>query len=108
MSRNEENGWDTCEFRKMLMFAYEKAFIPVNIRPSFKGAGVYPLNASAFLSSPLLKHNSCMNNVLTVEELEYLFEEKKKQVRKESIRERTIAGSTGYVGTTYRELTSEF
>lgn len=49
-----------------------------------------------------------MNNVLTVEELEYLFEEKKKQVRKESIRERTIAGSTGYVGTTYRELTSEF
>lgn len=79
----------------MLKFAYEKVVTPANIRSSFKRAGIYPLNACVFLSSALLKHSPCMDNVLIVEDLESLFEEKRKQVRKEILGEKTTVGSTG-------------
>lgn len=99
ISQDKDDKWDTFSFCDMLKFAYEKSFTPQNIKSGFRKAGLYPLDSSQLLSVPRPVNADNLTEMLTVDELERLFEAKRQILRTKVLGEDTVISKSGFVDT---------
>ena len=100
VSRIMEDKRRVYNFCSVLYFAYGKAFTAINTRSRFIRSGIWPLDPMQLLSiaRPASMDNS--NTVLSVEELENILEEKRREFRETILGWDATVCSNGFVDTT--------
>ncbi len=99
---------DEFSYCGMMARAYELSFTRKNIQSSFEKAGIWPLDPSRLLSAPRPRGVDDLGTILGVEELQELFEEKRRSVRSSIIGADARIDSSGFIDTSQgMVLTSE-
>lgn len=76
VGEGNRRSFDAFDFSNMLRFAYAEAFTRDNIIAAFRRAGVWPVDQSRLLSVPRPAAEGNLKDILSVSELEDLFEKK--------------------------------
>jgi len=100
LSPGDVHVWDMLDFCSMLREAYERSFTPVNIRASFRRAGVWPLDPSKLLSSARPAAADNLREVRSPIQLELLFEQKRAAARNQLLGADARIGASGWLDTT--------
>ena len=74
---HEDAVFDVFDLLYMIKDAYEKAFTRVNIVSGFKKAGIWPVSGDVILSVPRPRSAETPSAIMSVEELQLLFEAKR-------------------------------
>eukprot|EP00171_Calliarthron_tuberculosum_P006070 IDg6070t1 len=90
---------DVFEYCALMRAAYEEAFTSKVIKSSFLRAGVWPLNPSRLLSAPLPRSANDVGNIIGVEEIRALYEEKTRAARAAVLGSDARVLSCGYLDT---------
>ena len=73
----EDAVFDVVDLLYMINDAYEKAFTRANIVSGFKKEGIWPVSGDAILSVPRPRSAETPSEIMSVEELQLLFEAKR-------------------------------
>lgn len=100
VSKEDPNKWDTYSSCNMMRFAYEESFSIHNIKARFRRSGIWPFNASHLLSILRPRSHEEPGITMSVTELECLFEQRRRDMRKFGLGSDSEVTNSDFVDTT--------
>lgn len=97
--RDRVDRFDTFEFCALLRSAFYAAFTRKNIIASFRRSGICPFDASRLLSVALPRSAKNVAEIVSVQDLEDLYEERRRAVRTSILGADAQIASCGYLDT---------
>ncbi len=95
-----QNPFDLFDLCAILPEAYHMSFTVKNVKESFCRAGIWPLNPQRLLCEELPADAQVDSRLLSVDELQKLFEERQIEYRNKVLGSDAVIGQSGYVDTT--------